>query len=163
MMPAGRRFACAAGVAVALLWATASGAAESKPATGALKVENAWARETPPGADVGAAYMLIRNPGRRSDRLLSAWTPRAARVEFHTMIRDVNMVRMQRIEPVHVAAQGDLALEPGALHAMLFGLRTPLRKGERFPMTLLFERAGRVPITVRVYETQAAPPKHAGH
>lgn len=160
MKPGRRAFL---GAAVALWLAAGIGAADSSPASGALEVEGAWARATAPGAAVGAVYMVIRNPGQRSDRLLSATTSRAARVEFHATIRDADRVRMQRVDPVHVAARADLKLEPGGLHAMLFGLKTPLRRDESLPLTLVFERAGRVQVEVRVLDDQPGPARHTGH
>jgi periplasmic copper chaperone A len=130
---------------------------------GRLTVGDAWARATAPGSTVAAVYLVVDNPGRHSDRLLRAVTPRAARVEFHSTIRDVDVVRMQRIEPVHVEAAGKLTMAPGGLHAMLLDLRSPLRAGERFPMTLTFERAGQQEVLVRVVAPDSTGGAHDHH
>ena len=42
-----------------------------------------------------------------------------------------------------VPADGELVLKPGGDHIMLTGVRTPLRPGEHFPMTLHFKSSGR--------------------
>ena len=40
------------------------------------------------------------------------------------------------------------ANRPGSYHVMLIGLKKPLTAGERFPITLTFERAGNISVTV---------------
>jgi copper(I)-binding protein len=44
---------------------------------------------------------------------------------------------------------------------MLFGLKQPLKEGEHFSATLLFEKAGRVPVTFTVRGLGAGA--HAHH
>jgi hypothetical protein len=46
-------------------------------------------------------------------------------------------------------------MKPGdGYHLMLVGLKQPLKPGERFPLTLIFENAGRIELMVNV---DAAP------
>jgi len=40
--------------------------------------------------------------------------------------------------------------QPGGNHVMLMQVKKPLRKGDSFPMTLIFEKAGDVQIRVTV-------------
>ena len=47
---------------------------------GDLAVRHPWARATPPGAQVGAAYLEIRNSGQERDRVVGAATPAVERV-----------------------------------------------------------------------------------
>ncbi len=51
---------------------------------------------------------------------------------------------------------GNLELEPGSYHLMLFDLRQPLKKGDKFPLTLTFARAGTLEVSV-VVEDMAMP------
>jgi copper(I)-binding protein len=53
-----------------------------------------------------------------------------------------------------------VTLAPGRLHLMLFGVRQPLNPGNRFPLTLRFERAGTAQVQVVVGGAGAilAPP-----
>lgn len=127
----------------------------AEPASGKLAIERAWARATAPGATVGAAYLVIDNRSRHSDRLLSLSFPRASSVEVHATIRDLDQVRMRRIDPLHVAAGERLVLEPGGTHVMLLGLKSPLRQGESLPLTLRFERAGEIVVSVSVLAATA--------
>lgn len=136
-----------ASLAAALLLVTLTAGAQQP----ALTVSGAWSRATPPGATVGAAYLVIDNRAKRSDRLLSVSSPRASRVEVHATVHDADTVRMKRVDPLHVGAGERLALEPGGMHLMLMGLDAPLREGERVPLVLRFEVAGEIRTEARVF------------
>ncbi len=127
-----------------------------------LKVEGAWARATAPGATVGAVYLVIDNRAGRSDRLLSVSSPRASRTEVHATVRDVDVVRMRRIDPLHVPAEERVVLEPGGTHVMLMGLKAPLKEGETIPLNLKFELAGSLTVNARVVAPTAGS-EDAGH
>lgn len=121
---------------------------------GAITVSEAWSRATSPRAEVGAGFLTIRNAGRTEDRLVAATSPRAARVEIHTMALEDGIMRMRPLpNGLAIAARGEAKLAPGGDHIMLIGLKAPLKQGERVPVTLRFARAG----TVRTAFVVAAP------
>ncbi len=132
------------GVALALAFAATA-------ANEVIRLERAWARATPPGTPVAAAYLVIDNRGPRSDRLLSASSPSAEKVEVHATIHDGDMARMRKVDPLHVAAGERLVLEPGGMHLMLVGLRKPLTEGELIPVVLEFEVAGQLRTEIRIF------------
>ena len=119
-----------------------------------------WARATPPGAKVVGAFMEIRNSSRQRDRLLSAATPVAARVEMHVTEREGEVLRMRQVRNFDVPAASRLELKPGAHHLMLVDPLRPLKKGERFPLTLRFERAGEIEVSVEVQDLGSRHPHH---
>jgi hypothetical protein len=127
-----------------------------------LLVTDAWARATPPGATVAAVYLTLDNAAGESDRLLSVASPRAHSAEVHATVRDGEVVRMRKVEPLHVAARERLTLAPGGTHVMLFGITTPLVQGERVPVVLRFELAGEVRVDAEVLAGGATGPA-AGH
>ena len=53
-----------------------------------------------------------------------------------------------------------MRLEQGGYHLMLFGLKQPLKDGERFPLTLHFEKAGDLQVEIAVQKE--APAKADG-
>jgi copper(I)-binding protein len=62
---------------------------------------------------------------------------------------------------VDVPAKQSVEFKPGGMHVMLIGLKTPLKVGNSFPMTLRFEKAGSVSVNVRVLPAPpAAEHKH---
>jgi copper(I)-binding protein len=127
-----------------------------------LAVVDAWARATPPGAGVAAAYLTIDNAGGGDDRLLGATSDAAGRVEIHESRREGEVMQMRKAEPLDIPAGERIVFGPGGLHVMLMDLKEPLRKGEGLSLTLRFERAGEVHIEAEVLAGDATDP-HAGH
>ena len=66
---------------------------------------------------------------------------------------------MRQVDAIAVPAGGEAALEPGGDHLMLFGLADGLEPGSRFPLTLLFEKAGPVTVEVRIAPLAETMPK----
>jgi len=115
-----------------------------------IELRDAWARATPPGAKVGAAYLEVRNSGSQPDRLLSASSAAAKRIELHVTQRDGEVVKMREVKSLDIPAGGTRKLEPGGMHLMLIELAQPLKQGERFRLRLRFERAGDLEADVEV-------------
>lgn len=131
-----------------------------------LTLDTPWIRETPPASKVGAGYVAIVNGGSAGDRLLSAATPVAARVEIHSMMIDQGVMRMRPVEGgLAVPAKGVVVLKPGSYHLMLLGLKRPLKRGDSVPMTLRFARGGSVSARFRVEAVDYKPAEasHAHH
>jgi hypothetical protein len=127
---------------------------------GDLQVRHPWSRATPPGAKVGVGYMEIRNRGSQPDRLLSVTTTVAKRVEMHVTQREGEVMKMRQVQSFEIPARERFALRPGGAHFMLVDLARPLEKGERFTMTLRFERAGELEIELEVQERGSRHPRH---
>ena len=124
---------------------------------GELVVSEPWSQELPPNAPTVAAYFVIHNQGQTADRLLSVDSPVAAKAELHQHVMQGDLMKMQQVPSVAVPAGGDLTFAPMAYHVMLLGLkdRSLLADGKQFPLTLTFEKAGKVEVDVSV---QKVPP-----
>lgn len=134
---------------------TAASAASPVPATsradGTLQVTQAWARPTPPGVTVAAAYFAIRNTGTSADRLLEVATTLASRTEIHeTKVNSDGVAMMRRLEALAVPAGATVKLEPGGAHVMIFGVAAPFVETQRVPLRLRFEKAGWMDVEVVV-------------
>lgn len=129
----------------------------AEPAPHAVTVSAAWARATPPGTAVAAVYLTLSG-GPQADRLVGAATPRAAMTQIHVVSEVDGMARMRPVEGVDVPAHTSVALAPQGTHLMLMNLPQPLVAGERFPLTLQFEQAGRIDVSVEVRAPDTAPP-----
>ena len=123
-------------------------------------VTDAWARATPPGTDVGAAYMTIQG-GRQADRLVGASSKRAAMVHLHAVEEQGGMAKMRALDAVEIPAGQRVLLAPKSTHVMLMGLDGPLVAGQTFVVTLEFAAAGELPVTVTV-KPATATDDHAG-
>jgi len=118
-------------------------------------VQQPWARATPGGAKTGAAYMTLINNGASADRLLSATTPLADQVQFHKETEDNGVSRMREVRNVELEPGAKIVFKPGEMHMMLVGLKQPLIEGQALPLTLQFERAGNIDVTMPIEKVGA--------
>jgi copper(I)-binding protein len=120
-------------------------------ASAQVAVEDPYARAASPAARSGAAFMLIANEGATDDRLVSAASDVAERVELHTHVMDGDVMRMIHVEEGFAVPAGEtIALERGGMHVMFLGLTRPLAQGDTVEVTLSFERAGDVTVAIPV-------------
>lgn len=115
-------------------------------------ITDAYARTSGASAKSGAAFMVIENHADADDRLLSAASDVAARVELHTHKEDANGV-MQMLEVPEgfaIPAHGSHALARGGDHVMFLGLTRSLAQGDKVTVTLTFEKAGEMTVEVPV-------------
>lgn len=127
--------------------------------TGAVRIEDPWARPSAGMTGAGAVYMTLTNIGDEADTLTAAAAPVARKVELHTHIADGDVMRMRPIESIVVPAGATVQLRPGELHVMLVGLEKPLMPDQSFPLTLTFETGGEVTVNVPVLEMGATGPE----
>jgi copper(I)-binding protein len=119
--------------------------------TGELRIAHPYARATVPSQPNGAAYMAIENSGNDTDKLTGATSPVAKAVEMHTMSMEGNVMRMREVSSIVLKPSDKTVLKPGdGYHFMLIGLAKPLKAGDKFPLTLSFEKAGKVDVSVWV-------------
>ncbi len=114
-----------------------------------IKVDDAWARPTLGQARNGAAYLTISTTGT-ADRLIAASAPVAGKTDLHSMTMNNNVMQMRPVDAIQVTPGTDVKLQPGGLHVMLLDLKSPLKLGEKFPLTLKFERGGEIQVQVEV-------------
>ena len=125
-----------------------------------IAIRQAWARATPNGAQVAAGYFTIENRADSADKLLSASTPIAARAEIHEMLEQVGVMKMRPMnEGLTIPPNGKLTFAPGGRHLMLVELRSPLAEGEQVPVSLEFEKAGQINISLKVAGIGAKGPQ----
>jgi len=134
----------------------------SFPVLAQVKVDDAWARATPPGAKIAAGYLTIRNAGG-ADRLVSATSPAAEKVETHTTVKDGDISRMREVKGYAVPAKGMVELTPGGSHLMLVNIKAPLKEGDKVPLVLRFEKAGEVKVELAVRALGASAHEHMHH
>jgi periplasmic copper chaperone A len=123
---------------------------------GNLQIMHPYAVPSAFAAQSGAAYIrAINNKGDFADQLLSATSPIAQTIELHTMKMDGDIMRMREINALLLPPKSEVTLrhdDRGAngYHLMLMKLAKPLNVGDRFPLTLKFEKAGTVEVMVVV-------------
>lgn len=123
-----------------------------------VTVAHPWARATPGGSTVGVAFMEVKTADGTQDRLMSAASPVAGRVEIHTHIMDGEVMKMRRVDGIDVASGHSHVLKPGGDHIMLFDLKQPLKEGDLVKLTLTFEKAGVIEVEGTVEPVGAKGP-----
>jgi periplasmic copper chaperone A len=123
----------------------------------ALQIVHPWTHETgaheskdkmATSADV---YMTIRNSGRTADRLVSVSTSRSGQAQLVPVTLDA----------FKIAPGQEVKLTKERGYVRLLGLTKPLYMHDNFPITLVFEKAGKIQIDVHIEEaTVAEPHKH---
>ncbi len=130
---------------------------------GPLTVVHPWSRATAPSQKAGGVFLRIRNDSNQPDRLIGVESDMADVASLHTLIRDGDVMRMRPVQGgIEVPANGEVVLAPGGKHVMLIGLRAQLIKESGIPLTLIFERAGRVEIVAVVEAAGSRGPSGAG-
>lgn len=133
---------------------------------GDLVITQAWSRQTPSGAKVAGAYLTIENKGTSPDRLISGSGDIAGKIEVHEMAMDAGVMKMRPLDKGLVIDPGKtVKLAPGGHHLMMMDLKSPLKQGDKVPVTLEFEKAGKVTVSLDVQGVGAQTPggDHSGH
>ncbi|MDP6978866.1 MAG: copper chaperone PCu(A)C [Myxococcota bacterium] len=103
------------------------------------------------GVPVGVAYFSLHNTSGRDDRLLRVESSVAKMVELHESLEQDGMMRMKHHPKGFPIAAGEVVnLEPGGKHVMLMQLTGSLAEGDKVPLVLVFEHAGRLEIDIPV-------------
>lgn len=123
-----------------------------------VTVSKPWARATPGGAKVAAAYLEISPPKGTADKLVAARSPVAGIIELHTHSNDGGVMRMRRVEVIPIEGDRKVTLNPGGHHIMLMELKKPLKEGDTFDMTLVFEKSGEVAVKVPILKVGSPGP-----
>jgi len=139
-------------------------AAATAAAHDGMAVRDAYARAASPAAQSGAIFMVIENHRQIDDRLISARSDAAQRVELHTHLSDAQgIMRMVEVEDgFAVPAGGEHALARGGDHVMLLGLTRPLNDGDTVSLTLVFEQSGELTVEVPVDNARIDAGAHGG-
>ena len=131
-----------------------------------IMVLDPYARASSPTAKAGAAFMTLHNMSQKDDRLIAVRTDAARRAELptHKETGDGVMQMMEVEEGFPVATGEMIHLKRGGEHVMLMGLTGPLEQGADITLTLIFETAGEVEVSIPV-DNERAPEAgaHGGH
>lgn len=152
-----------AGVATLFALAGAPVCAQEVKA-GDLVITQAWSRATPSGAKVAGGYLTIENKGSAPDRLVGGAGDVAGKVEIHEMAMNNGVMTMRPLDKGLAIEPGKtVKLAPGGYHMMLMDLKQPLKQGDKVPVTLEFEKAGKVALSLDVQGVGAQAPGGGDH
>ena len=113
---------------------------------GSLTVVDAFLPQ-PASPNVAAIYLTVKNSGSRPDALIAVSSAAAADSSLMTENPNGTMGSLRRLR---VPAHGQASLVPGKDHLMLEQPRRTLDVGQHVKVTLRFQRAGELSISVPV-------------
>lgn len=97
-----------------------------------------------PTATSGIVYFTIMNHGPEDDDLLSVTTPVAPSATLHESYQDGDVAKMRDLETIDVPPGSLVKLQQGSKHVMLTGMPSPLKKGDKVVLNLVFAKAGTI-------------------
>ena len=142
-----RRSLLAFGAAIVVFAAGLTGNPAKSSSEPAIKIEGPWVRETPIGGTSGGGYMRIINSGKESDRLLGAESSVAQSIVLQE-ITYVDQTLRTRTLPngIEIPPEKIVQLQWNASHLLFEGLKAPFSPYTYIEATLIFEKAGRIPV-----------------
>ncbi len=117
---------------------------------GGLTIDHPYSFATPPTARAGAGYMTITNNGDEADRLIDVKTDFSRNAIHESNMVSGIMKMIFQDKGVEIPAGGSVTLQPGGLHVMFMDLKAPFKDGTELSATLVFEKAGEVPMVFNV-------------
>jgi copper(I)-binding protein len=76
---------------------------------------------------------------------------------LHSTSEDGGVTRMRHMgDGLPIPSKTAVELSPGRTHVMLSGLKQPLRRGQKFDLTLKFEKSGEMQAVIKVLDPASA-------
>ncbi len=122
----------------------------SAQTVGSITVSDPWVRALRHGSLGVTAYFQLSNRGLADDRLIEVYSGPYGRAKFGEMHTRGIVPIVREVEGVAVPAGADVTLRPGQLFVVLTPQAYVLRPGSSVPLTLTFERSGKVDVLARV-------------
>jgi copper(I)-binding protein len=99
-----------------------------------------FVRATP--MKISAGYVTLKNATDQEDKLLRVTADWAGKIELHTIKENTaGVLEMKEVPHFNLPAKGQLVLQSGGNHIMLYQLKKPLQAGETVTLVFHFERA----------------------
>ena len=112
---------------------------------GSIEIHRPWARPSSETPRQAGGFCVLTNKGAEPDRLVAASSPAAEKVEIHAIkVVGPDIKMCPRDNGLAVPAGATLTLQPRGSHLLVVGLSAPLVPGAHLPVTLTFEKAGRI-------------------
>ena len=119
------------------------------PALAKVEAVDGYVRLLPPGSPNTAAFMVLKNDGDQPVTLTAVASPDAGRAELHTHLHENGVMKMRQVEGIAIPAKGEVALQPGSFHLMLFEVRA-LSQDSPFPLTLSLDDGQTISLSLPV-------------
>jgi len=145
-------------IIVTLLAATSLAGADS-----GLQVSEPWVREAPPASRVLAGYLTLVNTGDNTVTVTAISSPDFKNAEIHRTLIEAGVARMLAVKQLEVPAGGQLMLEPGGYHLMLFDPLRTLTAGATVTLIMHMNNGNQLSATAPVIRKTGEDHSHHHH
>ena len=128
-----------------------------------LVVKNIWIPEAPPVTKVMAAFMLFQNRSDKDISITEISSPDFGRVEMHLSVIVDGVAKMLPQKQLSVPANGQLVLQPGSYHLMLFNPKKTLKSGDSAAINITMSDGNRFSVRAKVKKTTMKMMDHSHH
>ena len=126
---------------------------------GDIVITQPWARAAPKGSELTSSYLTIENKGAAANRLVGGSTDAAEKLQIQkTSKAGGATVAEPLVGGLEIAPGEKLALVPGSYKLALLKLKTKLKKGGQVPISLEFEKGGKITVSFDVLSPTATGP-----
>ncbi|WP_367363912.1 copper chaperone PCu(A)C [Candidatus Tisiphia endosymbiont of Nedyus quadrimaculatus] len=117
--------------------------------TASIKILNAWARDS--ATNNSAIYFEIFNDSDLDYNLVNVSSDIANKVELHkSFVDEKGVSRMVKLDKLVIPAKSSAILQPGGMHIMLLDIKTILKVGDHFDLSLYFDNGLQKVVQVEV-------------
>jgi hypothetical protein len=121
-------------------------------ATGEIETHSAWVRPTAQGENA-AVYLTLHNHTAEGDELVGASSNAADVVEIHESKMENDVMQMNMLPSLPIAADEEIIFKPGGLHIMLIGVKEEFVLGERIGLILHFKNHEDIVVEVHIEDS----------
>jgi len=108
-----------------------------------LRLDDPWARPSPPAATTAAIYLTIGNETEVAETLVGVITEACRVTELHASSMDDGVMNMQQMEAgIEIPASTTVVLQPGGMHIMCIDKMTDFAPNELLHLELEFVDGG---------------------
>ena len=119
-------------------------------------ITKAEVREIPPGSEVTAGYMEIKNNTNLNEKLVKVRSECFDKIEIHNIVTDEDeTVKMEKVRGVIINSGETVEFKPGSFHLMLSGVKCDLATKEELTLTLYFQKLGKKVINATIIKIDA--------
>ena len=110
---------------------------------GDLEISSYWTYAMEPGESEASGFLVIKNNGRRVERLIAASTPMSMWTEIYGKVDGRRVLHSLR-DGLEIPPGSTVPLRPGSHHLRFIDIDFPLAVGQTLEVLLTFQRAGKV-------------------
>lgn len=121
-----------------------------------IEALDGWVRAAPPGAEMMAGYLKLRNTTKAAQTVREVSSPDFGAVDMHETRMIEGQMQMRSITPLRLSAGAEIELAPGGKHLMLMQPAKALRAGDTVSLSLHCD--GQTPLQITLPVKNTNPP-----